>query len=878
MSRNLVIGLLCVGFIPFITKGEDVLLYLNQIKPVFHERCYACHGALKQKAGLRLDTASLILEGGENGNVIDVSFPRKSELIKRLITHDSSDRMPPEGKPVEAQTIQAIRQWIAAGAPMPEHELPEQDPLDHWAFKPPTAAKPTSQIKADHPIDAMLSAEHERMNLSPQHEAEPSLLMRRLFFDLTGLPPSPQQIEAYLQNPSDAEYEKIVDRLLASPEYGERWGRHWMDVWRYTDWFGLGAQLRYSAKHIWHWRDWIVESLNEDKGYDQMIREMLAADELYPMDNERLRATGFLVRNYFLFNRTTWLDKTIEHTSKAFLGLTMQCGKCHDHKYDPITSQDYYRFRAILEPHQVRTDALPGKSDLEQNGLPRAFDMHPEELTYLHVRGNEKNPDKSKQMKPSPPAFLKNIPFSITPILLPSESHRPALKLYVLNTLLEEANDQIRSLSNKQQSEASKTENQDSASSEPSLLELELIAARLKPNALTTAHKAMRTRAFQPDAPDLKNLELQAGKAAFEHEKAKLELELAKARKSLRDGKEDKKEALGKELEKVQSRLEQRIQSFVENPRFYTPIRASLKALESPAETGEERHRPYPDHSTGRRSALANWIIHPNNPLTARVAINHIWMRHFGVPLVDPVTDFGRRTPAPKLQSVLDDLAVRFRDNHWRMKPVHKLIITSKAYRRSSSDLKAAPNNLTSDSDNQYLWRQNPRRMESQVVRDSLLSLARQLNTQIGGPDIDPKSKKQQHRRSLYFTHSRDDQHKFLNLFDDASILACYRRPESIIPQQALALSNSLISSETAEAIARTLETDLGERSNQPTAFIEAAFTRLLAWHPSEEELEICLATLIQWETEPEDAENNPSPRASLVHALLNHNDFITIR
>jgi hypothetical protein len=878
MLRIVFTGIFCAGLIPFLTKGEDASLYFEQIKPVLQERCYACHGALKQKADLRLDTASLIQKGGESGKVILVSSPDESELIKRLTTREASDRMPPEGKPVDAHAIQAIRKWIAAGAPTPEHELPEQDPLDHWAFKLPAPAKPGIQHSADHPIDAMLSEALERMNLIPQHEAEPTLLMRRLFLDLTGLPPSPEQIEHYIQNPSDTEYEKIVDQLLASPQYGERWGRHWMDVWRYSDWFGLGAQLRYSAKHIWHWRDWIIESLNEDKGYNQMIREMLAADELYPTDNNRLRATGFLVRNYFLFNRTTWLDKTIEHTSKAFLGLTMQCGKCHDHKYDPITAQDYYRFRAILEPHQIRTDALPGKSDLEKNGLPRAFDMHPDELTYVHVRGDEKNPDKSNTMVPSPPAFLKDIPFNITPVLLPHEASSPALRPYVLNTLLEEANDRIRSLSTNPPSEVSEAGNQASPSSKPSLLELELRSARMQPAALVTAHRAMRAKVYQPDSPDLESLELQAGQAAFEHEKAKLEVELARARQALQDGKEEKKDALRKELEKVQDRLEKRIRSFQENPRSFTPIRASLKALESPAETGEDRGKPYPSRSTGRRTALANWIVHPNNPLTARVAINHIWMRHFGAPLVDPVTDFGRRTPAPKLQSILDDLAVRFMNNNWRMKPIHRLIVTSKAYRRSSSDLNAAPANLTSDSDNQYLWRQNPKRMESQVVRDSLLSLANRLDSQMGGPDIDPSSGAIQHRRSLYFTHSRDDQHRFLNLFDDASILACYRRPESIIPQQALALSNSLLSTEAAEAIAETLEKDLGEEATNSSAFINAAFIRLLGWRPSEEELEICLSALNQWQAEPADSRNNPSPKASLVHALLNHNDFITIR
>src|SRR5436305_946770 len=174
---------------------------------------------------------------------------------------------------------------------------------------------------------------------------------------LVRMPPSHEELTAFASSTNpDADYEKIVDRLLASPQYGERWGRHFMDVWRYTDWWGLGAEVRNSQKHIWHWRDWIVESLNADKGYDQMLREMLAADELYPNDPDRLRATGFLARSYFLFNRNTWLDEVVEHTSKGLLGLTFNCTKCHDHKYDPFKQQDYYRFRAFFEPYQVRTD------------------------------------------------------------------------------------------------------------------------------------------------------------------------------------------------------------------------------------------------------------------------------------------------------------------------------------------------------------------------------------------------------------------------------------------------------------------------------------------------------------------------------------------
>lgn len=174
-----------------------------------------------------------------------------------------------------------------------------------------------------------------------------------------------------------------------------------MDVWRYTDWYGLGKQLRYSQKHIWHWRDWIVESLNADKGYDRMILEMLAADELAPTDRDSLRATGFLARNYFLFNRTTWLDNTIEHTSKAFLGLTMNCTKCHDHKYDPLTQVDYYRMRAFFEPYQVRLDAAPGETDLEKDGLARVYDAHPQAPTYLFIHGDANGRTRAEAFRPA---------------------------------------------------------------------------------------------------------------------------------------------------------------------------------------------------------------------------------------------------------------------------------------------------------------------------------------------------------------------------------------------------------------------------------------------------------------------------------------------
>ncbi len=296
--------------------------------------------------------------------------------------------MPPasEGEGLSGKEIALLRDWIDQGAAGPADEKPEPDPKDHWAFRAPVRPELPrlgGDARPRNPIDAFLAAARRNAGLTPQPPADRPTLLRRVYLDLVGLPPSREQLQAFLADTAPDAYERVVDRLLASPQYGERWGRHWMDIWRYSDWWGLGDEVRNSQKHIWHWRDWIVESLNADKGYDQMLREMLAADELYPDDLDRLRATGFLARHYFKFNRNTWLDETVEHTSKAFLGLTMNCAKCHDHKYDPIAQADYYRFRAFFEPYQVRTDEVPGEADPEKDGIPRAFDCNLDAPTYL---------------------------------------------------------------------------------------------------------------------------------------------------------------------------------------------------------------------------------------------------------------------------------------------------------------------------------------------------------------------------------------------------------------------------------------------------------------------------------------------------------------
>src|SRR5438874_9593180 len=284
---------------------------------------------------------------------------------------------------------------------------------------------PSPAGRAPDPIDRVLAVPHAKLGLVPEQEADRYTLLRRVTIDLTGLPPTPDEIRAFLADTAPDAYEKVVEKLLASPRYGERWGRHWMDVWRYSDWWGLGAEVRNSQKHIWHWRDWIIESLNADKGYDQMLREMLAADELYPGDADRVRATGYLARSYFIFNRNTWMEEVVEHTSKGFLGLTLNCARCHDHKYDPLAQQDYYRMRAFFEPYQVRTDMAAGEADFAKDGVPRVFDCNLDAPTYLFVRGDEKNPNKIKKIVPGLPAILARGELAIKPVSLPPAAHSP---------------------------------------------------------------------------------------------------------------------------------------------------------------------------------------------------------------------------------------------------------------------------------------------------------------------------------------------------------------------------------------------------------------------------------------------------------------------
>ncbi|HUP77856.1 MAG TPA: DUF1553 domain-containing protein [Pirellula sp.] len=902
-SRTLAVCIAWMLHCAILTKSpilaDENEFYLKSVKPVLQARCFACHGALKQEANLRLDTAISIRTGGESGHAILPGEVSKSLLFQRVTAHEESMRMPPEGEPLQPAQIDAIKSWINNGAKSPHDELPERAPKDHWAFRAPTrAAVPllNQSTRPSNPIDAFIAEPFAAKGIKPQPNAEPMVWLRRVYLDLVGLPPHKTQLDAFVSDHSELSRHRVVDELLNSNQYGERWGRHWMDIWRYSDWWGLGEEVRNSQKHMWHWRDWIVESLNEDAGYDQMLSDMLAADELHPKDLKRLRASGFLARQYFKFNRTSWLDETIEHTSKAMLGITFNCCKCHDHKYDPITQEDYYRLRAVFEPYQVRLEMVPGIADFQKDGIPRAFDCNLDAPTNVHIRGDDRTPDKLRIMKPSVPEFLRLEPFQIEPLSLPCEAYDPALRDYVADTYLSDVQTKVNAANQalaKAQSQFAKSKSVDEiapssqkpegkifveqATLELAIAEKALRKWELELQAVPLRFAADRAKNSEISTKEISQLAGLASQAERNVSLGKADEELSRAELALLNSKSDTKAASQKKVVTARTAFEKAQKQIDEPSETYVAMRGADKAAESNLETEDSRKKPFPRTSTGRRTAFAKWLTDRRNPLTARVAINHIWSRHFGRPLVPTVFDFGRKGTPPSNQKLLDWLAVELMDHNWSMKHIHRIIVSSDAYRRTSSNA-GALENLAIDPENQYYWRMNSTRMESQLIRDSLLSLAGELDIQLGGPSIQATDEKSR-RRSLYFVHSHNEHNKLLSVFDDANVLDCYRRGESIVPQQALALENSKLAMEMVNRIAFVLQESNPTASDQE--FARLAFVTILADEPTRAEKEWIKTMMAKMKELPRDMTPDQSAsqsRIGLVRGLINHNDFITIR
>lgn len=1126
------------------TYAAETVDYLRDIKPILTQRCYGCHGALKQKSGLRVDTAALLKKGSDGGTVIEPGSSADSLIIDAVTGANGMPRMPPDGQPLTAAQIDLLKKWIDSGAEAPANEPIPTDPEKHWSFQPPM--RPELPVVKDpawgrNPIDTFITAEHEHRGLKRVSPADPDVLLRRVYLDLIGIPPTRQELHDFLADKSPTAYEDVVDRLLASPQYGERWGRHWMDVWRYSDWDGYRTEVRQSQPYIWRWRDWIIESLNADKGYDRMVQEMLAGDELAPADPQTARATGYLVRNWYKFNRNTWLENTVEHTSKAFLGLTLNCARCHDHLFDPLTQQEYYEFRAIFESHQVRTDRVSEDPNLDKNGLVRIFDDAAGSPTYLFERGDDKRPHKDQPLQPGIPAILGTEELQIQPVELPLVAYYPGSRDFVQNAALTQAQatlkarqtaetqaDQALAAARQKRDDYLARQATPEAPSKPAITVLadnfatvnaelwkagkgkwehkegrlfqtepvadlcQMTAVRSHPknfvarlrfritggmnwksaglcfdvngadarsfhSVYISAHTpspkiqlwhriegadsypasgrrglpidlnreyeievAVRDRlvnvslngelqivdqlpsaraekgAFsvwtydataeflqvsitelpadakladkvgtpinpasqastadglaagilqaeqalaiakleaavaqaehdsvvarmaadaandaQPPAANAKELSLAAGHSEQELNVSKTALAVLKAEQQLTvaqgalpashdKSKADKQQAGNSKADKQKTDKQQKEIKAAET-RLAAARKSHTAAVAAAAKPKEQYTRfskVYPATSTGRRLALARWITADNNPLAARVAVNHIWMRHFGSPLVSTVFDFGLHGKAPSHPQLLDWLAVEFIEQGWKMKPLHRLLVTSQAYRLQSASGADAEANRQIDPENRYLWRANVRRMEAEIVRDSTLAVAGSLDRTLYGPDLPHTDDLKIPRRSIYFRSSKEKRMTFVSTFDSANVNECYRRSESIVPQQALAMANSSLTLGQSRLLSRQLSAEVGP-DNTPqnvTKFISFAFEQVLNRSPSDLERQECLK-FVQQQTSQFSAPGSLTPfgetdkssiapatqphlraRENLVHVLLNHNDFVTIR
>ena len=1105
----LLIVLLCLfASVTSPTMAEDPVDYTQDIKPILSRRCYSCHGVLKQEHDLRLDTAELAKTGGSGGPVIIAGQSAASRLLDAIQGTNDVPRMPPEGEPLSAAQIDLIKRWIDAGAKAP-HEAVPKDPAQHWAYQIPRRPPLPTDVPQPwllNPIDAFIAAAQAGQQLTPSPPAPKPVLLRRLYLDLIGLPPTRDQLRAFLADEDPQALERVVDRLLDSPQYGERWGRHWMDVWRYSDWDGYGAEVRESKPHIWRWRDWIIESLNADQGYDRMLQEMLAGDELAPHDPQVRRATGYLVRNWYSFNRNVWLDATIEHTGKAFLGTTLNCARCHDHMYDPISQAEYYQFRAFFEAHDVRTDRIPGQPDLAKDGLVHVYDAKGDTPTYLFQRGNEKQFDQTQPLAALLPAIFRNSEVKIEPISLPAVAYYPGLQPFQQTEAIQQAQAgfdaaQQSLTAARGKSTAAKKQWDDFVAKRPAETEKKppqvvisddfskprpelwkptsgewvwengkllqksvrnawtgivaetpppadcLIQLKLKSTGgevyksvglsfdledpdnfsgvylsvsgkVQIFHRQQGQDSYPPAASKARPVELNrdyelqvaisgrlvnvwvdgglqiayempmerkpngrialwtydataefqrlsvaelaadfalvrnVGEAATPVSEAQLAQAVASAQQLVKLAERTLSTAIANRIW-VQARIqadraafatppapnaeelasiailaerehqlrvvdqkldeaERKLAEAKQSPANPQPIAAAEMGLAAAQKARDDAYDPsqtpaatytkfgalYPATSTGRRLALARWIANKNNPLTARVAINHIWLRHMGQPIVPTVFDFGLNGKPPTHPELLDWLAVELMEHDWKMKPIHKQIVLSRTYAQQSMLSSAQASNLSRDPDNQYLWRANSRRLEAEAVRDAILLVSGNLNLTAGGPELDEASGMQVPRRSLYFRNSKEKKMTFLDMFDRPNVVDCYRRSESIVPQQALALANSPLLLAESRRLARTLSEEVGP-SAEPidlVPFISIAFDQILNRPPTSSELEECSqflraqtakfadpTALVKFTggvaTHVPPAENpHQRARENLVHVLMNHNDFITIR
>ena len=794
------------------TAKPEAITFEAHVLPIIKTRCVRCHAGAEPQAGLRLLTRVEILKGGKSGPAIRLNAAESSLLWEKI----SSNQMPEGGPPLSAKEKGIFRTWINDGAAstdgtpieVSQENRPDSDgPSDFWAFQPPKRPMVPDQTHNNsvlNPLDAFLAFRLETAGLRFSPEADPATLLRRVTFDLTGLPPTPEELNDFLANNSPQAYEQLVERLLASPRYGERWGRHWLDLAGYADSAGILSEDR-PLPTMYRYRDYVIRSLNLDKPYDRFLQEQIAGDELSDYwaahdslerlpENviEAITATGFLrcaadssrpdfstIKNADALYFYPTINDTLQIVSSATMGLTLQCARCHSHKYDPIPQTDYYRLQAIFmsafRPQQwvpqmerkipVAT-AAEKKVATEHNGRIDAEVVRlRSELDTLRKDHMQKWFDQQLSMLPE--AIRNDVRVAIEKPV----DQRTLVEVY----LAEKFQSQLRPADNK-------------------------VA-----NVLSDAFPEYKKGLAEGNA---RIAEKERQRIVFDEIRAAYDLPGPVTTPVLKRG-----DALtpGPPVE----------------PGVMTALRTSKPFDWSPPPEGAK--------TSGRRLAFAKWLTQSDHPLTARVMVNRVWRQHFGEGLVSTPEDFGNLGSPPSHPELLDWLACEFVRNEWSIKRLHRLILSSHAYRQQSVIHEAEHGKgMDLDPGNRWLWRQRFRRLEAEPIRDSLLMVAGRLDSRLYGAPA-PMARQPdgsvlamadgERRRSIYLQILRLNPLDSLQSFDQPVMeINCTQRRFSTVSTQALLMLNSDTIGNVALAFADRL---LSESPNDIVRrAMELAFSR----------------------------------------------------
>jgi mono/diheme cytochrome c family protein len=854
---------------PAGTNAAGLEFFESKIRPLLSDHCYKCHSRQSEKVrgGFMLDTRDGLRQGGDSGPAIVPGHPEKSLLIKAVSYTGKDLQMPPNDQKLADEQIENLRAWIKMGAPDPRAGGPSAPATpawiaarQHWAFQPVTEPPPPkvrwrkSWIKT--PPDAFVLENLCDKGLKPSPPADRRTLLRRATFDLTGLPPTPQEMDAFLADKAGDAFARVVDRLLASPHYGERWGRYWLDVARYADTKGGTANVNARMPYAYTYRDYVIRSFNEDLPFDQFILEQIAADQLpaNSRDNRSLAALGFLtVGRQFFGNENDVIDDRIDVVSRGLLGLTVTCARCHDHKFDPIPTRDYYSlhgiFNSSLEPANLPLLTVP---------LPACYTNYladvrtNEEILHAYIASNEL-------------AVLAKIRSETGDYLL--ATHDAAL--FATNSLKIDELVRSRKLNKavflRWQTNLAALEKTNSRLFAPWFAFAKLSAGDWAKTATTLAKSFVADQKLNPllaklfaeHAPTNLMEAAQAYNGLFAQiptnaadNEAALELRrfLEDAHSPANPPRADfariflfdntiiaKIQALRRKLVEIEATdpgappraMVLRDKANPANSRIFLRGNPATPSLEAPRQFLQVLNSPGAASFTKKASGrlqLAEAIASPLNPLTARVFVNRVWQHHFGAPLVSTPSDFGVRTARPVQGKLLDYLAAHFMAEGWSIKKLHRLIMLSSVYQQSSAPDRAA---AKTDPDNKCLWRMNPQRLDFEAMRDSLLFVAGQLDDTMGGQPLDITSNSAPARHTVYGLVDRQNLPGFFRAFDFANPdVSSAGRFETMVAPQALFLLNSPLLSECARGVVERCEPAGPEEEAKIRRLYEILFQR----------------------------------------------------